>query len=81
MGRLRSDEYDGGVAIAGPLEVDGRCDDDDDDVEGDGGGLDDEACARRLDDDALSRGDGDALREREERSRSFSRFVRSNCSN
>jgi hypothetical protein len=80
MGRLRNDEYEGGVApMPELLDVDGRTGRSL--IDGDGGGRElEEACARRFEDDALSRGDGDGLRERD-RSSSVSRLFRSNCSN
>lgn len=74
LGKFRSDAYGGGVAPnAELLDVDGRYD-------GDCGGLREDPDARRLDDEALSRGVGDEFRDRD-RSSSFSRFVRNNCSN
>ena len=63
LGRFRSDEYEGGVALdVSPCDVVGRPEDD---------GVE----ARRLAEDALSRGDGEPRRERE-RSSSFRRRVR-----
>lgn len=65
FGRLRSDEYEGGV-VTDECDVDGR-----DDGEA--------AAARRLADEAVSRGCGVPCRDRA--LNSVSRLSRNNCSN
>jgi hypothetical protein len=75
LGKVRNEAYDGGVAPK-PAEledVDGR-------YPGDCGGLSCDAEALRFDDDALSRGDGEAFLDRD-RSNSFSLFVLNKPSN
>ena len=69
LGRFRSDEYDGGVMLepSAPYDVEGRSSE---------AGVE----ARRLEDEAHSRGAGEPRRDRDESS-SLSLLVRSSCSN